>query len=117
MNKIPLFLKCDRLFLLPDVEDVIPVLAEETIPSIPEEQSQTLIIEGELGNLAHEVETIEILEVEEEEGSSLPGKDDNEGEDVDDKDQVDNAPGENVEQQVMIRDEEQPPIIFKQNVS
>lgn len=52
------------------MEDVVPLTAQEGLPSTPEEQSPTLMIEGVLGDLALEVQTAEVREVEEEDGSS-----------------------------------------------
>lgn len=51
------------------------------------------MIESAMGNLTPEVETTEVREIEEGEGSSYTvGRDDNEGEDADDGDQVVHSP-------------------------
>lgn len=61
------------------MEDVVPLTAEEALPSIPKEQYPGLMIEGVLGDLVPEVKTAEARGDEEEEGSSsTTGKDDDE---------------------------------------
>lgn len=66
------------------MEDVIPLLKEEALLSILIEQSPTLIIK---------VETAEVREIEEEEGSgSTLRKDDNEGGDADNDDRIEDSP-------------------------
>lgn len=65
------------------------------------------MIEDILGDLAPQVETAEISELEEEEGSSSTlGKDDREGNDADNENQANNAPIEQIKQQTLIREEE-----------
>lgn len=67
--------------------------AEKALPSVPEEQSPTLMIEGVFGVLTPEVGATEGRDIEEEEEvpSSTPGKDDNEGNEANDEDQINNA--------------------------
>lgn len=62
------------------MEDVAPLVAEGALPSNPEVQSPTVIIDDVLNDLAPEVGTAETYKVkEEEEGFSLtPEEDDNE---------------------------------------
>lgn len=92
------------------VEDVILLAIKEALCSIPEEQSSTLKIEGVLGDLEPEIETVEVREAEEEEGSSSTlEKDDNEGKDDDYEDQVENSPEEHFKQHAMIQTGEQTP--------
>lgn len=75
------------------------------------------MIEGVLDDLASELETAEVHEIEEKEGSSSTmGKNDNEGEDVDDENQVKNSLEAHNKQQVMIQDEEQAPILVEESV-
>lgn len=63
------------------------------------------------------MEPIEIHKVEEEEGSSFTsGKDDHEGDDADDENQVDDAPEEQTKQQIVIRDKERKPINVEESV-
>lgn len=60
---------------------MVSLATEEALPSIPEEQSATLMIEGLMGALEPELEIAEVLGAEEEEegSSSTMGNDDHEG--------------------------------------
>lgn len=83
---------------------MVRLVAKEVLPSVPEEQSHTLMIEGVLGEFAPEVKAIEARNIEEEEGSSSnPGKDDNEVNDANDEYQINNAS----DQQVGVQHKEQ----------
>lgn len=58
--------------LLPELlEDVVPLATEETLPSMPEEQSSIVMIEGVPAKLALKVEATKARGVEEEEGQAL----------------------------------------------
>lgn len=96
------------------VGEVVPLTTEEAPPSTPEEQSPNLMIEGVLGELEPQVEATEARGVEdEEEGwSSTTGKDDNEGDDANDEDQINNI----VDQQVEVLHKEQVTIDVKESV-
>lgn len=50
-------------------EDVVSLTAEEALPSMPDEQSPTLMIEGVLRELAPKVQVTEARVAEKEEGS------------------------------------------------
>lgn len=55
---------------------MVPLAVEESPPSVLEEQSPTLIIEGVPGEVASEMEAVKVRGNGEEEGSSsTPGKD------------------------------------------
>lgn len=70
------------------------------MPSIPDEQSLTLMIERVLGDLTTEVETADVREVEGEGSSSTLG--DNEGEMLMTRSKLQNTPEGHAEYQVMI---------------
>lgn len=74
------------------IEEVIPT-AEKALPSVSEEQSLILMIEGVFSELAPEAAANEARDIEEEEegSSSTPDKDDNEGNEANDEDQINNA--------------------------
>lgn len=77
------------------VEDVVPLIVEEAHPRMLEEQSPTLTIDGLLGELAPEAEATVAHE-----------KKDNEGNNVDNWDQIDDA----LDQQLEIQEKELTPI-------
>lgn len=87
------------------VEEVVRLVIEESMLSVPKEQSYTFMIEGILCELAPEVEATEAQGNEEEEGSRYTPSD-NEGNNANDENQIIDG----VDQQVEYQYEEQVPI-------
>lgn len=118
LNKKPKCLNHKQTLLpLEHVEDMTPLATEEALPSIPEEQSPILVIEGVLDDLSLEVETTEVQRGREGGGVELHAwKRNNKGGDADDEDQTKHSSEEHIEQQVIIQTEEQVLIRIEESI-